>query len=293
MKKPSRVFNKPKGYTVISHKATFIAKFGRDKVFVKFTDIQLPKNRPDLKGLWRVERTALKVLEGLAVPERMDLPKAILRQMVDSPSLHFVTQRFIEGSTPHRLRLSLQQAIAIWAFVIEQLVAFRRRQILYVDVKSQNIVGTAKPLRMTIVDFDRVVVVSPRGIYKTSELSLTPGWAAPEHTRTTHLSEQTLVFPVGILLLNMVYPIASSVNMLGPDGYLAKLTERLKTGSMPGLAQLLGECLDQNATRRPKDYEALWKRVRVLLETELPRSVLNNWRALREPYLDALTASDL
>lgn len=292
-KGPVPVFRKPKGYTVISHKATFIAEFGRDRVFVKFTDIKIPKDRPDLLGLWRVEKTALKVLNGLAVPERIDLPDATLRRMVDSPSLHFVTQRHVEGDTPHRLRLSMSQAIAIWLFVVEQLVAFRRRQILYVDVKSQNIVGTVDPLRMTIVDFDRVIVVSPRGIYKTSHVSLTPGWAAPEHTQATHVSERTLVFPVGILLLNLVYPAAWSLNLHQPGGFLSKLSKRLTTAGMPGLARLLKECLDYNVKRRPENYEAVWERARKLLEREVPRRIIDHWRTLRAPYVRALEESDL
>lgn len=288
MKAPARVFNKPKGYTVITHKATFIAEFGRDKVFVKFTDIKIPKNRPDLLGLWRVEKTALKVLKGLAVPDRIDLPEATLRRMVDSPSLHFVTQSFVEGDTPHRLRLSMTQGIAIWLFAVEQLVAFRRRQILYVDVKSQNIVGTVDPLRMTIVDFDRVIVVSPRGVYKTSHVSLTPGWAAPEHTQSTHVTERTLVFPVGVLLLNLVYPTASSLNLRQPDGFMSKLVKRLKTAGMPGLAKLLEDCVAEDVKRRPENYEVVWERARKLIEKELPRRIVSNWQTLRAPYVEAL-----
>ncbi|MFO0665257.1 MAG: hypothetical protein U0174_14980 [Polyangiaceae bacterium] len=293
MRRPSRFFNKPDGYAPIDHKAIFVARFGRDKVFVKFTNFPLPKDNPDLKGRLRMEKIALKVLQGLAVPEPVHVPAPTLRWMIDAPPLHFVTQRYVEGQPPHELGLSLTQSVAAWMFVVEQLVAFRRRQILYVDVKSKNLVGTAKPLRMTIVDFDRVMLVSPRDSYVTSQVAMTPGYAAPEHAQLPRLQERTLVFPVGILFINLAYEMGTSANAFGPNGFLVKLTKRLVRAGMPRLARLLEECVATDPKRRPKSYEAVWARVRDLIETELPARVVYAWESLRAPYVEGLALNDL
>lgn len=257
-------------------------------VFVKASGSHVASWRADARRRVAKDRACLDALAGLAVPRRVRLPQDCLLPGV-RPS-DAVAEEWVPGAPLDKAGLSKAQLLGAWAFVAEQMTAFRRRQVLYSDLKCANVLARRRPLSVRIIDFDFATAVEAGGSYRSRDLGFTPGFEAPEQARRERrLSERTVVYQLGMLLLHC-WTGARSHEVDGASRGLPRLRrelEALGAGKAAGLAEA---CLAQPRAKRPSGYEEVLRRLK---DAQLPAAAASAWSSLRAPYARALTGVGL
>lgn len=256
-----------------------------ERIFAKLWCVRDPWASRRVKALYQAERTALKMLEGLAVPALRNLAPATLAPRWPRGSAHVVAETY-EGEKYHnhtRPSFEASTNAGVWLFCLEQLVAFRRRQVLYTDIKCSNVVCRATtPLRIVLVDFDRIIPLVGRRQWE--RFGVTRGFEPPEYSLGRPVSEASCVYQCGMLLLHLMTNGTNAVRAehIKKGG---RLQVALHEAGASGLAPIVRRSLRTEPARRPSTYEQLWQCV-----TRVPvsRQVASVWISLRRPYAVAL-----
>lgn len=270
---------------MITHRGRFIVPYRGRRLFVKFTDSHVAEERRTAAVTATSERVALNVLRGLAVPATAPAPASLLRGIVSRRPVGLVVMEAVPGRPMNRVDFALPRLFGFWAAVTEQLVAFRRHEILYSDVKCANVLVARSPLRLTLIDFNRVCPVSPKGVYLASHIGFTPGMTAPEHRTERRLTERAVVFQLGMLWAQSISRELGVDNLSRPRGGLMSVARRTAAEGGAALARLLCDCLAYAPGERPWGYEDVLAR---LEKAKLPEASLKTWAALRAPYASRL-----
>jgi hypothetical protein len=219
------------------------------------------------------EALCLRLLEGLAVPARVELAPEQLGELKLLPGATSVVQAFAPGESLSDAGLSPLEVIGAWLFVVEQLAAFRLHQILYTDLVPRHFRFSRASTRLTIVDF-----TSATGVDEVlpDDARTRPENDSPEARRGSGLTERSYVYQLAWILRRL----------LGRSDGTAELT----SAGAPGLEPLIERCLSEDPGRRPADYVDLWDEI---LAADLPPPVLAFWGRLRAPYTERLAEVEL
>jgi hypothetical protein len=231
------------------------------------------------------EKTCLNALRGLAVPRRLRAPAGWSWAGLSARDL-LLAER-VPGGPLDRAGLSGAQLLGAWAFVAEQLVAFRRRQVLYTDVKCGNVLAVRRPFRVVVVDFDFAMAVERADRYPTESVGLTPGFEAPEQAGSRRVTERAVVYQLGMLLLHC-WTGAENATARDAGRGLPRLRRDLLRLKAPAVARLVAASLERQPERRPRGYEAVLTALKV--PGCMPESARDAWSRLRAPYARALAA---
>ncbi|MBL4847671.1 MAG: hypothetical protein JKY65_19310 [Planctomycetes bacterium] len=263
---------------------------GRSPVFVKLYDTCVASKDAALRRRLARERTCLEVLSSFAVPQLVDVPKgALIDELGFEPCVH-LAQEFIPGQRFGKGGLTPSEQLGAWLFLTENLVAFRRHQILYTDIKPSNVIVRSDPLQVVQIDFDLATVANEEGIYPADSFGYTPGYEAPEHGKGPTLRESALVFQLGMLLGKGLIGLQNSHHALceGAEG----LSQKVARLSTPSLGRLAAACVAPEAEDRPRDYEETLAQIKRCVseasKNERRRKAFAVWRALRAPFAESL-----
>jgi serine/threonine protein kinase len=236
-------------------------------------------------GRFAVERVALGALSGLAVPE------VIAMSTGRGVGLDFI----VEANAGDPLHAVLHRRgpawrLGVWLFCVEQLVAFRRHQLLYTDVKCANLVARAAPLRVVIVDFDHVVPLVGRRDW--SKFGATRGYDPPELRGARGPREASCVYQLGMLLVHFLTGADNRWLSHARRG-LPRLKQMLGRIGAGAIADVVVRCVDDDPARRPRDYEAVRRELAAL---PIPARSRTLWLQLRAEFsrrLDDVGLADL
>ena len=255
---------------------------GGGKAFVKINHTDIKEKIRGLRMVIARERACLKVLRGLAVPELLTMSPRLLGVKKSVPMKASLVCTYVEGKDTDNAQLAPRQKIAIWLFILEQLVAFRRHGILYQDIKCTNIIINKYPLRATIVDFGSATAVRDGG--RDIQINAyTAAFAAPETLARKQISERSLVYELGMLLAHMLGQIDnSSIRHVG----LGRVEEVLASAGSRSLFPILKDCLAPQPWRRPLHFDAVLEKARA---RKIPDAIQRLWKDLRAPYVSKLS----
>ncbi|MBI4508144.1 MAG: serine/threonine protein kinase [Deltaproteobacteria bacterium] len=257
------------------------------KGFLKICGSERPDFDTSFQSILR-ERVYLEHLQGLAVPELVSLS----RRQVPAPFRADRSAVFIalvdHGRDFGHIGLSPQEMLAANLFVVEQLVAFRRCQVLYTDVKCANVVARRRPLRVTIIDFGSALPrVGGRAKIPWLHAGHTKGYEAPETGEGGVRSERALVYQLGMMMAHTLSNARINNTTLRHERYgLPSVLRRLERLGAGSIADLLSSCVRHDPRERPRNYEDVLARID---RASLQRNVLRTWEALRKPFADRLT----
>jgi len=280
-----------RGVVAVSEEGKYLLPLRDGRVaFVKVSRSDQPWRRRQQREGWAREKTCLEVLSGLAIPSLIPLtPRQLppsLRPAADAQLLAIQAQVGFEDLD--RADLSPAQLVAAWLFVVEQLVAFRRHQVIYTDVKCNNVLARRRPFAVTLIDFDRATALV-KGRRRLGTYGYTAGFQAPETARGAGATERSLVFQAGILLPHILMHTANH-DLRAPRRGLARLRPILAELGCDSLVPVVSRCVARRPQDRPRNYEEVLKAIsRVPLGEEV--------RALREtlrrPYAARLAGVGL
>ncbi len=254
------------------------------RAFLKLYHSSVRKRRRQSGGLVDRERVCLRVLAGLAVPKLIEIDRADLERFAGfASSTASVAQSFVRGRHLDQAGFDPSELLGAWLFLTEHLVAFRRHQILYTDLKAANVLATRRPLRVTQIDFNYAAAASPSGVYPSHCFGYTRGFQAPEHGSTPRLSEAALVYQLGMLLAHCRLGV-DNASLRRPRRGLDRLLGDLERMGAPDLARLAHDCLAERPGARPRSYEEVLERAKLAAAHGKPARALRVWRALRDPY---------
>ena len=155
----------------------------------------------------------------------------------------------------------------------------RKRQVLRVNAAIDPALTTQLPY-------------APERDYPSGRFGYTAGFQAPEHGLTPRLTEQALVFQLGMLLAHSWMGFTNT-GLGHPRRGLGRLLKRLDRAGAPALAQLVSDCLASNPEDRPEDYEDVLETIKRTSKGVMPAKSLRIWRNLRAPYADRLAEMGL
>lgn len=255
------------------------------KIFVKANSSNHRMHKTRIRKDMDRERTCLEVLDGLAVPKLVRLTQAQLPRIISGGRTFFIAEEVAGDKPVYSMGLDIKERIAVWAFVAEQLAAFRRRFIVYSDIKCDNIMVRKNPLRIKIIDFDYIVpLVAGRKVLDRVRLGITPGFDPPEIATRKPLTEASLTYQLGMLMVSlMVRGNNRTLNdaKVGLVPVLKKVTH-LGGGDMAGI---VADCLKPEPRLRPQNYEHVLRRLKA---ARIPAGVRDIWDRLRAPYAQSL-----
>lgn len=265
------------------------ARFAIDLADGRVAFVKAQDATPSVRAAFGREKICLRRLAGLAVPRLVSLPRREVEAVLGRDNLAFIAQELAPGKSFVIKGLSLQTLLGAWCFVVEQLAAFRRVGIVYTDVKPDNVLLQRSPLRVTILDFGHATARWTSGRYSNHAIVYTAGFEAPEQTRSKYLTEGAFVYQSALLL---AFTLAGTNTLYLRDGGWGQkhLRDRLLKAGGEGIAALIADCLREDPRLRPRNYEAVLRRLQGL---SLPADVLSAWKALRAPYADAFESVGL
>lgn len=254
------------------------------RVFVKVTATTDPARRRSLLFRARRERTCLRLLRGLAVPKTVRLGNDfVLRERIENAVV--VGRTFVGETSIQHLELTVGEKLGVWAFVIEQLAAFRKHGVIYTDVKCDNIVGQASPLGVWFIDFEAASGRASSG-NPFDNFGTTWGYEAPEVRRGETPRETSVVYSSALVLFQLLTRLVPPGLHLTPSA-MAAAFRALRSAKADGILALLRACLSDDAELRPRNVEALLARLR---KASLPDEATRTWATLRKPYTRRLAA---
>ena len=269
---------------LVMFQACMLVPVGRNgRAFVKINQSSEKGRRRRAILMIERERISLQILEGLAVPRLVPLTARQLKRWTGLVPSNFVALNEIPGRHMDRARLSPQEIVGVWMFVGEQMAAMRRQAVLYTDIKAANILVRARPLRVVIVDFNYATAVRAGRTYPSGWFGYTIGNQAPEQFLHRPVTEQALVYQLGMLLARCWMGVKNPTLRRRRRG-LGRMRAQLRRMGAPGLARLLGDCVAQRASDRPRDYGEVLARFKSAVGRGRPKTAVAVWRKLRAPY---------
>jgi serine/threonine protein kinase len=243
--------------------------------------------------LFAVEKETLRILHGLAVPDIIDLSCTELPIQIHTntgcsgPIGTACVVESYEGDAIHEHESPSNRnaiaMVAVWIFCLEQFVAFRRRQILYTDIKCGNVLSSGRnPGRIVIVDFDHIIALSGRRRWE--HFGSSRGMEPPEIGSGGKPSEASAVFQLGILLMHFLTG-GDARHLLSATRGMPMALRRLREIDNTRLGRLLMRCIATNPRTRPPSFDAVFQQV---MASDVDEHILEKWRSFRSPYVSAL-----
>jgi hypothetical protein len=244
------------------------------------------------------DQAHIRQLAGLAIPELVELDDDERRELVGSYDKPILATRYA-GRWLGYYPFSVGQLIGAWLFVLEQLVAMRRRGLLYTDVKFANVVCEPGVKNLRIIDLEGCVPVAHDDRYSFSRVPYTPRFAAPEHLHLVehqrtdaYLTEANLVYQIGWLALGAFgaqqrLPIDADM----PTRW--RIFSEFYMARYPHFYELCRACMHERPELRPRTYEQALTQASSALSAPVYRRAWRVRDRLRMPYSSVLVALGL
>jgi len=248
--------------------------------------VNIGKN-PMLKNFLDREQVALEVLKGLAVPERASLKRndiaKILSLSKNQKKFSYVAMEWV--SWPHcwERNLTPDEALGVWVWALEQMCAFRRKGVLYSDIKAVHLLVSEDFTQAKIIDFDTCLMVEPEGLYPIDLLQFTPQFSAPEFCFLAEHSERILTYQMGILLGGLLVVGLDNARLNVES--LEMMKSKFQKSNNTAVTKVFEACISHDPNLRPGDLEDLFAQV---LKAGLSPATIRIWDQLRSPYLKKL-----
>lgn len=271
---------------IISCSARFLltTRDGR-RLFIKMDISDRAAAKARLRRTARRETTAMRVLAGLAVPRLAVVPEKEMPVLLSQGVGIALVEEMVGTHPVSLLGLGPREKVAVWAFVAEQLAAFRRRSVLYSDIKADNVIAFRRPLRARIVDFDYALALVPgRRFLDRARVGITPGFDPPEVVARRPITEACLTYQLGMFMVSLLGG-GNNRTLRHPRIGLAACSRLVRRWGGADMARLVEDCLKPEPRSRPRDYEAVL--TRLLACSPAPQTVAV-WKKLRDPYAGAL-----
>jgi hypothetical protein len=233
------------------------------------------------------ENECLRKLRGLAVPRlvpisRRDLPIAFR----DLPATYVATEVLAEHGPIDAIGLDPEALVAGWLFVVEQLVAFRRREILYSDIRCTNVLASKEPFEARIVDLEGCSPLVPPG-KPLVNYGYTVRLEPPELSRGYAFTERSVVYQVAQLLPHILrHRMKQAVIGNTSPRWKGVLVSR-------GVGDLVSLAVRGTAPEPRHRFGTLEALHRAARSVSLPDSIAGLLAQLRAPYARALARLDL
>jgi serine/threonine protein kinase len=224
----------------------------------------------------------LQILSKFPIPRAVDLNPEEIEGWAIPPGAPYLATEALPGGPLCRSGLSPMERLGAWLFMVECLVAFRRHELVYTDVKCYNVLVDRKSKTMSVIDFGSMVVLPQ--IHKFRTFAHTDGFQAPEQITGLRASEATLVYQTAATLGCALVGFKSTDPHRRGHG-VAALARSLSERGAPGLGALVRRSLDPDPAVRPKNYEDL---LEAAVRSGIPPTARRFWRQLRRPSAEAL-----
>jgi serine/threonine protein kinase len=262
---------------VISQWGSYVLELSNGRrVFVKAWHSDKKSAQAIVKERTERERICLEVLRGLAVPRWIKLPRRLLPSWCRGAAVYLAES--YEGVTIHNTKLTDDESLGAWLFVLEQMAAFRRCQILYTDLKCANLLLQRDPMRVMVVDFGAAGFFERTRFIK--HFGYTLDYVAPEANRGVCGTERSLVYTAGILLPHFITGMNNGL-IDSPERGLEAAARRLDAMGAREARKAMLACMEPEPHKRPATYLELWRRLR---RAEVPEGARSVWAGLRRPY---------
>ncbi len=269
----------------ISLQGRYVIEAAAGHAFVK---LRASRHAGEIGGFRRQfdrENAYLRKLRGLAVPRAVPIsPRDLPIAFRELPAAYVATEVLTDHGPLDAIGLDPDALVAGWLFVVEQLVAFRRRGILYSDIRCANVLASREPFEVRIVDLEGCSPLVPPGRPLVNySYTVLP----PELSRGQAFTERSVVFQAAQLLPHIL------LHRMKQD-VVGKTSPRWKRLVV---SRGVGELVDTVARgaaleprRRFGTLEALHRAARSM---SLPDSIAGRLAQLRAPYRRALARLDL
>ena len=246
------------------HKVVLKASLGRD---------------PLSKYLIQAESIALEVLRGLAVPKRIPFSRTKAIKILGTQRFYHLAMEWVPEKPSSGRTFSTAQGIALWAFALEQMCAFRRKKVIYTDLKSDHICVSDDMTKAKFIDFDSCIMLEPSGRYPTMAFRYTANLSAPELYFSKMHSENVVVYQMGMLLGSLLLKSLSNSDL--NDKTLEKIKMKFRKADCHPLYALFEKCISKSPVVRPKNLDSLFQKINSI---SLPKESYEIWNKLRAPY---------
>jgi serine/threonine protein kinase/Tfp pilus assembly protein PilF len=171
----------------------------------------------------------------------------------------FIVMEYIEGNTLKEIikkdRLEPQKALDFAIQVAEGLEEAQEKNIVHRDIKSSNIMVTAKS-QAKIMDFGLAKIVSESQLTETASIMGTVAYMSPEHASGDAIDHRSDIWSLGVVLYEMLtgeLPFQGDHEQLVLYSILNKfhkpITE-LRPSIPAALERIVDKCLEKDPTER-------------------------------------------
>lgn len=257
------------------------------KAFVKISNLADARDQRLSRVAIEREKTCLQVLAELAVPEVLPLRKSQLPMAMRGGKTAFLAQSDAGKPVDHA-GLSDEQLVAAWLFVTEQLVAFKRYQIIYTDLKCANVLAKKRPFQVRVVDFGCAAPAVNGSTLLPRIAGITRGFDPPEIAggdAFEQFSEASCVYQLGMLLAHTLSGLNNDRATHKRSALRRAYAARLRALGAAELIDIVDRCLARDPADRPADYDAVLAMVQ---QVELSPAIRRQLARLRKPYGPAL-----
>ncbi|NVB43123.1 hypothetical protein G6O69_35195 [Pseudenhygromyxa sp. WMMC2535] len=264
---------------------------GRRLAFVKFDGFK-QTHADDVER----ERAALSLLADLAVPALIELDDAQRRVLFGALDTDPLCTEHV-GERIGKQPCSADQLIGLWLFVAEQLAAFRRRRLLYSDIKTENIMVSPDLSRVTIIDLEGCAVLDPEDSYGAWQLKQTRPFGAPEHdlaldTGNGEVTEACVVHQLGSMMCHSWNLSQAGRGWFADFRDHAHLRVACQAAGRGRLLALIERCIEADPQARPPTIAAVWAELDALSVEPAHAEPRRIFTELRAPYAHALAEHD-
>lgn len=274
-------------------RAHLIADLGaKGRVFIKSDTFKLGHESD-----YRRELAAFQLLQGLAVPRLVRLTAAERRALLGVHDRCVLCMQYA-GERLGYYPLEPARLMGLFWFVTEHLVAFRRRGLVYSDIKLENVLVDQDLRAAYLIDLEGCTTISRSGRYTGLQLKATEPFVAPEHRRLIgsperRLTEAALSYQLGAMYAFVWNGLHGMHREARPSLALHALREHHAARAQVSFAALIEACMAELPQARPRNVEQVWKRIRACARKPAYAREREIFETLRRPYRRALGALGL
>ncbi len=171
--------------------------------------------------------------------------------------VHLLSE-YVNGKTLDKCpRLTIPRLLQVFKAIADGMVHMHRRQVCHGDLKPNNVM-LSKAGEVKIIDFGLARVKGD----KVTRVQGTPEYMAPETAKHSLINERTDIYNFGALMYRLISwrlppPVVSEEDGNVPLdakmwARLYKPVEELQPQTPPGLAELINNCMQYDANKRPE-----------------------------------------
>src|SRR6476620_1042167 len=205
-----------------------------------------------------------------------------IHSVEESGSTRFLTMEVVAGGTIDTLfratGLPLPELLKFALPIVDAVSAAHERGIVHRDLKPANVMVTADG-RVKVLDFGIAKLVdrsagtsaatrtAPPAATSFGQILGTAAYMSPEQAEGLPVDHRTDFFSIGILLYEMATGVRPFRGQTSASVLAAIIRDqptpmrRVRSGILPALERLVGECLEKDPSKRPQSARELRRRL--------------------------------